>query len=258
MNLSKYIAEIEDCEGVLSLRDTMHRIAGNFGFCGINFLDAGQPGIDEPFTVGSIPPAWDREYRMNNFIHDDPMLPIVRRSNVAFLWSQVDLPEGGRKRKLGSLKLMEASQDHGFKDGLVVPFHYVDHMGRHQIASCVYFWSDKLAKLRFMVKHKKHDLHVLSIYFAQKMSDLAAKEMKTRSKFMDQDGNPLLKVHLTDRERDTLSWAARGKTADETGDILNLSTRTVNEHLDNAKRKLGANNKTHAATIAMHMGLIDL
>ena len=236
----------------------MNRIAGDLGFAAINFLDAGQPGVDVPFTTGTISDSWDQEYRNNNFIRHDPVLEIVRRSNTPFLWSQVRMPEHGAKRKTGALKLMEASQDHGFRDGLVVPFHYVDHMGRHQIASCVFFWKDKLSKLRFALRDNKHDLHVLTIYFAQRMSDLAAHEMKTRLKFTDEEGRILRAVVLTDRERDTLSWAARGKTAEETADILHVSSKTVVEHLNNARRKLGASNKTHAASIALFMGLIDL
>lgn len=258
MNLNLLIAEIESCEDVISLNETMHKIIGNFGFSAVNFLDAGQPDVDNPFTIGSIHPDWDREYRSNGFLHVDPVLPIVRRSNVAFLWSDVELPPAGKRRKPGALKLMEASQDHGFRDGLVIPFHYVDHIGRHQIASCVYFWSDRRSKLKFMLKFKKHDLHVLTIYFAQKMSDVAARELKTRAKFLDEEGRPLRHVYLTDRERDVLAWAARGKTAEETSDILNVSAKTVVEHLNNARRKLGASNKTHAASVALFLGLIDL
>ena len=46
-------------------------------------------------------------------------------------------------------------------------------------------------------------------------------------------------VHLTARERECLLWAGQGKSRWETGQILNVSDRTVKFHLENAKAKLG-------------------
>lgn len=53
-------------------------------------------------------------------------------------------------------------------------------------------------------------------------------------------------VDLREREVETLTWAARGKTFAEIGEILGLSKRTVEFHLDNARRKLGVSTRTQA------------
>jgi DNA-binding NarL/FixJ family response regulator len=53
-------------------------------------------------------------------------------------------------------------------------------------------------------------------------------------------------IDLSARERETLTWAARGKTFEEIGEILSLSRRTVEFHLDNARRKLGVATRTQA------------
>jgi DNA-binding NarL/FixJ family response regulator len=53
-------------------------------------------------------------------------------------------------------------------------------------------------------------------------------------------------VDLRGRELETLTWAARGKTFAEIGEILGLSKRTVEFHLDNARRKLGVPTRTQA------------
>ncbi len=55
-----------------------------------------------------------------------------------------------------------------------------------------------------------------------------------------------------------LSWAARGKTAHDTSDILSLSEDTVKTHIRNALHKLDATNKTHGVTKAIYLGLIDI
>ncbi len=54
------------------------------------------------------------------------------------------------------------------------------------------------------------------------------------------------RVGLREREVETLTWAARGKTFGEIGEILGLSKRTVEFHLENARRKLGVATRTQA------------
>jgi LuxR family transcriptional activator of conjugal transfer of Ti plasmids len=61
---------------------------------------------------------------------------------------------------------------------------------------------------------------------------------------------------LTQRERQCLSWAARGKKMPETAQILGITTRTVVFHLENARSKLGASTVTQAVAEAAHRGLI--
>ena len=62
---------------------------------------------------------------------------------------------------------------------------------------------------------------------------------------------------LTPREREVLAWVSRGKSAWEIGQILHITKRTVDEHVQKAVRKLGAVNRTHAVAIALRDRLID-
>ena len=64
-------------------------------------------------------------------------------------------------------------------------------------------------------------------------------------------------IHLTDREREALTWAARGKSSSEIAVILHISERTVNFHIDNAMRKLGAATRIQAAVKSALLGLIE-
>jgi DNA-binding response OmpR family regulator len=64
-------------------------------------------------------------------------------------------------------------------------------------------------------------------------------------------------VQLNAREVETLTWAARGKTSAEIAQILGLSKRTVDFHIDNARNKLGVTTRTHAAIKAATGRLID-
>jgi DNA-binding NarL/FixJ family response regulator len=53
-------------------------------------------------------------------------------------------------------------------------------------------------------------------------------------------------IGLREREVETLTWAARGKTFAEIAEILGLSKRTVEFHLENARRRLGVATRTQA------------
>ena len=64
-------------------------------------------------------------------------------------------------------------------------------------------------------------------------------------------------VDLSSREIDTLTWSARGKTSDEIAQILGLTKRTVDFHLDSARAKLGVATRTQAVVKAVTGRLID-
>ena len=68
---------------------------------------------------------------------------------------------------------------------------------------------------------------------------------------------PTIDKLLTQREREVLWWTAEGKSAWEIGEILHITKRTVDAHVQQAVRKLGAANKTHAIAIALGEGLIE-
>lgn len=56
---------------------------------------------------------------------------------------------------------------------------------------------------------------------------------------------------LTVREAEVLLWIARGKSNRDIGDILGLSPRTVNKHLEQVYAKLGVENRASAAVMAL-------
>jgi len=63
---------------------------------------------------------------------------------------------------------------------------------------------------------------------------------------------------LTPREIDVLRLVAGGNANKEIGALLSLTEVTVKSHVKNILAKLGANDRTHAVTIALKRGIIDL
>ena len=92
---------------------------------------------------------------------------------------------------------------------------------------------------------KPIDFDVLDAIIKARLAHIARAEVWVRD------------VQLNDREIETLTWVARGKTSLEISQILGLSKRTVDFHIDNARNKLGVSTRTEAAIKAVTGRLIE-
>ena len=64
--------------------------------------------------------------------------------------------------------------------------------------------------------------------------------------------------NLSEREIEVLRMVAGGNANKEIGAQLDIAEETVKGHLKNIMAKLGANDRTHAVTIALKRGIIEL
>ena len=66
-----------------------------------------------------------------------------------------------------------------------------------------------------------------------------------------------LRALVTARESEVLAWVAAGKSDWAIGRLLNISGKTVNFHVENAKRKFGVATRVQAVIVAMRAGIIS-
>jgi len=92
---------------------------------------------------------------------------------------------------------------------------------------------------------KPIDFEVLATIIGARLARVARNEVWSRS------------VDLNDREVQSLTWSARGKTSTEIAVILGLSKRTVDFHIENACRKLNVATRIEAAVKASSGRLIE-
>jgi len=64
--------------------------------------------------------------------------------------------------------------------------------------------------------------------------------------------------YLTAREVQCIYWLAKGKSLEETSIILQISKRTIEQHVANVKRKLGCYKQTAVIYLLMKWGILDL
>ena len=67
-------------------------------------------------------------------------------------------------------------------------------------------------------------------------------------------GGGFAALPVTRREREVLSWLAAGKTDRDIAEILGMSPRTVQKHLQHIYEKLGVETRTAAVVRAMELG----
>ena len=256
MNLEEAISAVERCGSKEELRQTLQAIGEGYGFASFNFLDTGATHLDRPFHLGSMKEVFADDYFGNGLVHVDPCIAHARRTNIPFTWGEVPFPAYPSGPKSGALITLEVATDHGYREGLVVPFHFSDAIGRVYSSLIVFFWSDPVQRFKFAISFKKHELSVVMIYWGQRAVEILGEGFRAGTCFLPKDGVKC--DRLTDRERDVLSWAARGKTALDTAELLGLTEDTVNKHIRHAIQKLGANNKTHAVARAINLLFIDI
>jgi DNA-binding NarL/FixJ family response regulator len=63
---------------------------------------------------------------------------------------------------------------------------------------------------------------------------------------------------LTEREIDVLKLVATGNANKQIADQLSIGEATVKSHISNILSKLGANDRSHAVTIGLKRGIIEL
>lgn len=83
----------------------------------------------------------------------------------------------------------------------------------------------------------------------QPMHLLRIIENKTQKTALDLQQN----LPITKRESEVLYWVSYGKTSWEISQILEMSPRTVNKHLEQIYKKLGVDNRTSAAAISIRI-----
>ncbi len=221
-------------DGILSL---LYDAIGQYGFQKFIVSGLPDPGMDvRPFVLLS---GWDDEwyqrYTSLNYVHLDPVARHCFTTSRPFDWS--DAPYDG-ETDLSARRVMEEARDFGMDQGFCVPIHMEG--GMQGVVSLVGDTGhlDDTARL---------ELHMLALY------------AHGRLRFLHGTDEALApRRAITRREAEVLKWVANGKTAADIAEITGLTARTVNQHCENAQRRLGTNNRLHTVVEAIRHKLIAL
>lgn len=234
-DLMSTIQTIQGLKNAQDILTTMYQAIGAYGF--YKFIISGLPdrGMDvRPFVLLSgWPDEWYERYTVRGYVHLDPVARHCFTTTLPFDWSQAPFDPVS---DLPARRVMEEATDFGFNQGLCVPIHMEG--GMQGVVSLV----GSTTHLHDMARLQ---LHMLALYVHGQL------------RYLNSTGNDRHRA-ITSREAEVLKWAASGKTAGEIAVITGLSERTVNQHCENAQKKMGTNNRIHTVVEAIRHKLISL
>ncbi len=183
--------------------------------------------------VHDYPASWADVYVGFNLAKSDPVRRAAERALLGFKW-----------RRLGELVPMteiekttfETGRRHGLADGFTVPRHLPGKL----IGSCTF------------VTGLGNSIPDAMLIAAEMLGAMAISSAGRLSGWTGRQERP----KLTDRQRDCVLWAARGKTDWEISRILGIRHETVIQHLKDARERYDTHKRASLILHALYDGLI--
>lgn len=182
----------------------------------------------------NYPSEWLEHYVANHYVDYDPVYQMALTARKPYTWAEVQGPDISKKAQ----QVMDEAKEAKLYSGIGLSIHRP--MG--QIIGMGFAGAEKDARC---------DKNAVSLIHA------AANQFFTVYDDIIQEDKQKTMVKLTPREREILSWLARGKTKPEISDILFISESTVKRHCEKIFKKLDVNNIPFAVLKSVRAGLIQ-
>jgi DNA-binding CsgD family transcriptional regulator len=189
----------------------------------------------EIIVLDGFPERWVKRYFEHAYFDIDPVKEWCVKKVVPLCWSDLVLDPGSR-----SETMMLDAASYGLCDGVSMPVH--SPQGELGILS--FSINAPPAQARSIAKTSVPHVQLLANHLQQAVRRISG--------LLEEPG-----PELTERERECLSWAADGKTSGEIAQILSITERTVNFHLNNLAQKMGVTSRQHAVGRAAMRRLIQ-
>jgi len=223
-----------------SLPEVVATVRGHLAGFGIEVVIAGllpapsaMRAFDRSFVVmENVPHAWQRRYIDRHYAMHDPIVAETLHRRQGFGWRDEDV---GLASSAPAARIMAEAAEVGLRDGYTVPLTTIEgELGGMSFVG---------SHLEIAPEHRGMLTLVASYAFGQ--------ALLVRSQGSDRP------VVLSPRERETLQWAAEGKTDWEIGEIMGISEHGVDSHLRCVRAKLGTRNRAQAVAEGLRRGLIQ-
>ncbi|WP_168991718.1 MULTISPECIES: LuxR family transcriptional regulator [Mesorhizobium] len=228
-----FVDALETAHDELGFRGAADRFAKRLGYRWFAYLGFSEPALK---VLSSYPNSWAQQYIAQRYKDIDPIVGLARTSQRLFQWDRrtVRLPSASQQRFFA-----EAAK-FGIHSGATVPI--CGGFGRFAAFTVA---GNGDVSLEARPTEMMDTLQLAGLYFH---AHVHAKLQLGLTRLAD--------APLTQRERQCLFWAARGKKMPETAKILGIAPRTVVFHLENARSKLSASTVTQAVAEAAQRGVI--
>ena len=215
--------------------DAMRTVARDNGYS--HFIISGLPprGVNvEPFVLAADWPAeWFARYFGRDYTQFDPVARNCFTTTLPFFWNEAPYDH---ESDTYAQRVMDEASDIGLKAGFCVPVHTQDG-----VEGCVSFGGAE----QDLNPETRLSMHLISIYAHGALRKLRRPTLVNAPS-------------LTERQKEVLKWVAQGKSYGDVGEVMDISRRTVIEHMQLAQKALGTTNGVHTLAEAIRYGLIIL
>ena len=239
MTLHEYCARIESAKNLEDLWSCSMEFFESYGLYRVSyhhFPPALSPGGNENMRLYAAghPDGWVEEYIKGKLYLVDPIPGLAQTATKPFFWRDaLEL----RKLAEPEQEFIDWMESHGVKDGLAIQVFGPN--GRNGLVAMGF-------------EGTRPELSLASIRELQCACQVG--HMVYIRLIGAEERNA---ISLTAREKEVLTWVARGKSNSVIGDIMGISAHTVDAYLRRIYLKLGVSDRISAAIKGLGSGLIS-
>ena len=232
--LARFIDEVQSLDDLHDAMGEVTRLLGFDHFAISHHVDIARTQ-GPALRIHDYPEQWAAHYEGEGLGVSDPVHRASHRTSMGFRWSRLPelIPLTAADRRM-----LDMGQAQGIGDGFTVPVH-VPGEAR---GTCSY-----ASRGRATVSDQTLPL----AQFAGTMAFEAARRLAAFRVPVPPVGRA-----LTDRQRDCVLWAARGKTDWEISIILDISEETVARHVRHACGRYGVHKRSQLAIHTLYDGTL--
>jgi DNA-binding CsgD family transcriptional regulator len=199
-------------------------------------LNMPAPGASRPLLSVTYSSEWQKHYAQSGYVDLDPIVRSGLGGILPVDWAEIDRGDPIIRKFFGEAQELDVGAN-----GLSAPIR--GRNGEFALFTITSNQSDR--EWRAMKRELLRDLMVVAFNFHAAV---------LRSVGLDKERE----VRMPLRETSCLRWKALGKTDDEIGTILGISSHTVRFHLESARARLHTTNTTHTVARAVALGLVSM
>ena len=193
----------------------------------------GERRLEDVTIVSNWPPEFIKEYDRHELFEDNPITPIVARSNAPMHWDLASLCLYGDTHKATTAQTLFAG--FGIHSGLCLPVSSASG-----VRGMVTFAGEE----DFI---DETEIAILALQASRIFNKLISFQNEARDTSV---------VELSERELQCLRLLASGLATGVIAHDLTLSEHTVNHHITTLSHKLGAKNRAHAVSIGFRLNIL--
>jgi LuxR family transcriptional activator of conjugal transfer of Ti plasmids len=235
-SFQEFTDAIQTAEDEIGFERIAKRISVRLGFRWFAYLHLSD---NTPMLMSSYPKSWTDRYFDLGYQQIDPVVRRARQENALFSWgSSVPKQTGTCEQR----RFFDEALSFGIKSGVTVPVRG----GFGRMAAFTMATDEPAASVERLVNDCSDVLQLIGLYFHAHVT------VKVRTGVSRPEGEGI----LTQRERQCLAWATRGKTVADTAILIGISPRTVVFHVEKARQKLNASSIAQCVAEAIRRGLL--